>query len=76
LWITQPYIFFDYGQGFRRFPSAVESGTSTLASTGVGIRQNLTDGLLLNLQLAFPVVEDNLSRTTGNRLFFELEGFF
>jgi hemolysin activation/secretion protein len=76
LWITQPYIFFDYGQGFRLFPSAVESGTSTLASTGLGIRQNLTDGLLLNLQLAFPVVEDNLPRTTGNRLFFELEGFF
>ena len=73
---TQPYYFIDFGQVYRLTTSALEPGQSSLGSTGFGVRQSITEGLILDLELAFPIVEENIIDDNGTRLFFGIEGFF
>lgn len=73
---TQPYGFIDYGQVFRTAVTAVEPGQSSLGSIGIGVRQHLVRDMLFQLELAVPIVEDNLFSDQGTRLFFNVEGFF
>ncbi len=76
-WLTQPYAFIDYGQVYRRYTSVIEPGQSALGSVGLGVRQSLTEGLTLNLELGFPMIEENLiNNNNGTRIFFGIEGFF
>jgi hemolysin activation/secretion protein len=75
-YFTQPYWFIDYGQVFRISPTSLEPGYSTLASTGFGVRQRVVRDMVFDLEAAFPLVQDNLIKDQGNRIFFALEGFF
>lgn len=75
-WVTQPYAFVDYGQVFRIFPTAAEPGQSTIGSTGFGVRQSLSNKFVLQLEAAFPLIQENVLKEEGMRVFFAVEGFF
>ncbi|MBW4576705.1 MAG: hypothetical protein KME08_15630 [Aphanothece sp. CMT-3BRIN-NPC111] len=73
---SQPYIFYDYGQVFRKFPTAAESSSDALSSAGLGLRQSLSNGLLLQAELAFPVRRTDSEFNSSPRFFFGARGFF
>lgn len=74
--VTQPYIFYDYGQVFRKSPTAAEHRQDTLSSVGLGVRQSLSDSLLIQAELGFPLVRTDSSFDGDPRLFLTLKGLF
>lgn len=74
--VTQPYIFYDYGQVFRKFTTAAERSSDALSSAGLGVRHSLSNTLLLQGEVASPLVRTDSSADRGTRLFFSLRGFF
>lgn len=75
--VTQPYLFYDYGQVRRYRPTAAENPVDSLSSAGIGVRHTIGRWLLADVALTFP-----LSRTDGAidhpapQLFFSVQSFF
>jgi hemolysin activation/secretion protein len=74
--ITQPYIFADYGNVYRKSPTVVENKSDTLASAGIGVRHYVSDFLSAQLELAFPIERSDRRFDGDPRLFFRLQGQF
>lgn len=74
--ISQPYLFADVGRAFLYSPTVVESGKTTLASTGLGLRQFVGNNVNLQLELAFPLLNNGLISAGTPQLFFTLQGSF
>lgn len=74
--VSQPYIFADYGQVFRKFPSAAENSSDALSSAGLGIRQYVGNNFSLQGEVAFPLRLSDRDFTSSPRLFFGVRGFF
>jgi len=74
--VTLPYIFYDYGQVFRKNPTAAEHGQDTLSSAGLGVRQSLNDSFSLQAELDFPLTRTDSSASRDPRFFVSLKGSF
>jgi hemolysin activation/secretion protein len=74
--VTQPYIFYDYGQVFRKHTSAAEHGQDMLSSVGLGVRQSLNDSFSLQAELGFPLMRTDSSFNRDPRIFVTLKGSF
>lgn len=74
--VTQPYIFYDYGQVLRKTPTTAEHGQDTLSSAGLGVRQSLNDSFSMQAELAFPVMRTDSSTNSDPRFFMSLKGSF
>ena len=72
----EPYVFYDYGQVFRKFYTAAENSQDALSSAGLGVRQTFSNNLLLQAELAFPIRNTNASFERNPRFFFNVRGFF
>ncbi len=73
---TQPYIFYDYGQVFRKFPTAAENSSDALSSAGLGVRFVVNNALLIQGELGFPLSRTDTNFNRDPRLFFGVRGFF
>ncbi|MEN9234142.1 MAG: ShlB/FhaC/HecB family hemolysin secretion/activation protein [Gloeomargarita sp. DG02_1_bins_92] len=74
--ISQPYAFVDYGQVFLKKPTAAEPGNRELASTGLGLRQFISNYLQMRLELAFPLSKFAPNFEQTPRLLFSVQGVF
>jgi len=61
----QAYTFYDVGTVWRRVPLPGTPRSDTLASTGVGVRYNLTRGISGFVEIANPLTQE--VRAEGNR---------
>ncbi len=74
--VTVPYIFYDYGQIFRKNPTAAEHGQDTLSSAGLGVRQSLSNSFSLQAELGFPLMRTDSSANRDPRFFLSLKSSF
>lgn len=75
----QLYGFYDIGTVWNRDPAAGESGRSSAASAGIGVRANISSRFSANMELAMPLTARTDSAGEGDkdpRFFVSLVGRF
>ncbi|RMH67592.1 MAG: ShlB/FhaC/HecB family hemolysin secretion/activation protein [Cyanobacteria bacterium J003] len=74
--ISQPYVFVDYGQTFLKRPTIAQPPSQQAFSTGFGLRQLINPNLQLRLELGLPLTKITPNFEQTPRLFFQIQGIF
>jgi hemolysin activation/secretion protein len=74
--ITQPYLFVDYGKVFRLKSSQFVPAQANLSSAGVGFRQSIANQTQFQLELAFPLVDINDIKAGNPNIYFSIQSSF